>query len=310
MISRRNIRVKVVQRLYVMELEDSQLDIQKANRILKQEFDKTFELFTYLIHWIFEIALYAEEDARHRASKNLPSYEDLHVNTKIAGNELLWKIKQIPSYELAISHFQPHLKTDRELLRKLYIQLTQSEQYQKYISEQQRTASEERAILEYIFEQILLPHPLFNSAVEDLFSNWDDDGEMLVQLVAAFLQKQKGFDLMDLLGAEKWDYARQLLRTAIEKKEVALGWITPRLKNWDPDRIAQLDMIIMRLGVCELLFFETIPAKVTINEYIDVAKDYSTQQSGQFVNGILDSIHKELVSSGNLQKIDFKKKVS
>lgn len=310
MISRRNIRVKVVQRLYVMELEDAQIDIQKANRILKQEFDKSFELFSYLIYWIFEIALYSEEDARYRASKNLPSYEDKNVNTKIAGNELLWKIKQLPSYELAMSHFQPELKTDRELLKKLYILLAQSEEYQKYISTPQRTPAEERAILEYIFEQIILPHPLFNSAVEDLFSNWDDDGEMLVQLVAAFLQKQKGFDLMDLLGNEKWEYARQLLRTAIEKKDVALGWITPKLKNWDPDRIAQLDMIIMRLGVCELLFFETIPAKVTINEYIDIAKDYSTPQSGQFVNGLLDSIHKELASSGKLQKIDFKKKVS
>jgi N utilization substance protein B len=83
--------------------------------------------------------------------------------------------------------------------------------------------------------------------------------------------------------------------------------ITPKLKNWDADRIAVLDMIILRLGVCEMLFFETIPAKVTINEYIDIAKSYSTNQSGHFVNGILDNIHKELASDGKLKKIDFKK---
>ena len=84
--------------------------------------------------------------------------------------------------------------------------------------------------------------------------------------------------------------------------------IIPKLKNWDADRIAVLDMIILRLGVCEMLFFETIPVKVTINEYIDIAKSYSTNQSGHFVNGILDSINKEFAAEGKLKKIDFKKK--
>jgi N utilization substance protein B len=98
-----------------------------------------------------------------------------------------------------------------------------------------------------------------------------------------------------------------LLTTAIEKKDYCLELIKPRLKNWDADRIAQLDMIIMRLGVCELLYFETIPAKVTINEYIDLAKEYSTPQSGQFVNGLLDNIHKEIEQQGNLNKVDYKK---
>ena len=83
--------------------------------------------------------------------------------------------------------------------------------------------------------------------------------------------------------------------------------IIPKLKNWDPERIAQLDMIMMKMGVAEFLYFETIPPKVTINEYIDLAKEYSTQQSGQFVNGILDNIHKELVQQNKMHKIDYKK---
>ncbi|MFL5739282.1 MAG: transcription antitermination protein NusB, partial [Flavisolibacter sp.] len=84
-------------------------------------------------------------------------------------------------------------------------------------------------------------------------------------------------------------------------------FIVPKLKNWDAERIAALDMIIMKMGVAEFLYFETIPPKVTINEYIDIAKEYSTQQSGQFVNGILDNIHKELALQGKLHKTDFKK---
>ncbi|MBS1660144.1 MAG: transcription antitermination factor NusB, partial [Bacteroidetes bacterium] len=97
-----------------------------------------------------------------------------------------------------------------------------------------------------------------------------------------------------------------LLVTVREKKEVLQDLIRPKLKNWDPERIATLDMILMQMGVAEFLYFETIPPKVTINEYIDLAKEYSTPQSGQFVNGILDNIHKDLVRDEKMHKINFK----
>ncbi|RYZ98330.1 MAG: transcription antitermination factor NusB, partial [Moraxellaceae bacterium] len=91
----------------------------------------------------------------------------------------------------------------------------------------------------------------------------------------------------------------------LEKRENLLDYIKPKLKNWDAERIAQLDMIVMQMGIAEFLYFETIPPKVTINEYIDIAKEYSTAQSGQFVNGILDSIHKELIAEGKMKASDF-----
>ena len=106
---------------------------------------------------------------------------------------------------------------------------------------------------------------------------------------------------------EKNEFAIELLKTVLDKKEYINTLIKARLKNWDPERIAALDMILMQMGVCEFLYFPTIPPKVTINEYIDIAKEYSTQQSGQFVNGILDNIHKELVQQNKLHKTDFKK---
>ena len=92
------------------------------------------------------------------------------------------------------------------------------------------------------------------------------------------------------------------------KKTITEDIIKPKLNNWDPERIAMIDMILLRLGVCELLYFDTIPTKVTINEYIDLGKEYSTEQSGHFVNGILDNIHKEMVASGKIQKISHKNK--
>jgi len=102
-------------------------------------------------------------------------------------------------------------------------------------------------------------------------------------------------------------YAKDLLLAVIDKDEMCNSYIKSKLQNWDPERTAQLDMILMRMGICEFLFFETIPPKVTINEYIDLAKEYSTPQSGHFVNGILDSIHKDFIKENKLHKITFNK---
>jgi len=130
---------------------------------------------------------------------------------------------------------------------------------------------------------------------------------MVHQLVQQYLHKPGSFDFSKLMSDDKANFAKDLLNTVIDKKEQTLALITPKLKNWDPERIATLDMILMQMGVCEFLYFETIPPKVTINEYIDLAKEYSTPQSGQFVNGILDNIHKDLQREDRLHKVSFKK---
>ncbi|HTE09204.1 MAG TPA: transcription antitermination factor NusB, partial [Flavitalea sp.] len=130
--------------------------------------------------------------------------------------------------------------------------------------------------------------------------------DMVNLLLTNLLGKPLSFNFQELISPDKWEFAKELLRTTMEKKELTMGYIKPKLKNWDAERIAVLDMLLMRLGVCEFLFFETIPPKVTINEYIDLAKEYSTQQSGQFINGILDNIHKELVREEKMHKVAFK----
>ena len=115
---------------------------------------------------------------------------------------------------------------------------------------------------------------------------------MMDQLMLNFLQKP-AYDFGSIISADKMDFAKSLLQTVLDKKEVSMELIKPKLRNWDSERIATLDLIILQMGICEFLYFETIPTKVTINEYIDLAKEYSTPQSGQFVNGLLDNIHKE-----------------
>jgi len=307
MISRRNIRVKVMQTLYVLDAQENPVPPADAVKLLKKQFDQSSELFVFLIHLLTEVARFAETDARNRASKHLPTQEDLNVNTRIAGNELLWTILEQPSYKSALVQFKPHLRIDNELVKKLYHELTETEQYRNYIGQNGREKKSEKEILEFIFNDIILPSEMFESHVEELFNNWDDDVDMMHQMMQHFLQKPTSMNFQDMLGADKWSFAKGLLQTVIEKKEVAMELIKPKLKNWDPERIAVLDMILMQMGVSEFLFFETIPPKVTINEYIDLAKDYSTPQSGQFVNGILDNIHKDLVKENKLHKVTYKK---
>ena len=292
--------------LYSIETLEEQVKPGEPVKLLQKQFDQSRQLFLYLVHFLTEVARYSETHARNRASKHLPSAEDLTINTKIAGNEYLWKILELPSYIQAVKEDKPQYISNPELLKKIYLDLAGSEIYRTYITTQGRDKKSEKEILEFIFTDLMLPNEHFTSFVEEHFNNWDDDGEMMNLLVLNFISKAGSADLQQLVSREKWQFAKDLLETSLSKKELTMDYIKPKLKNWDPERIAALDMILMRMGVCEFLFFETIPPKVTINEYIDLAKEYSTPQSGHFVNGILDNIHKDLVKDEKMHKIAYK----
>jgi N utilization substance protein B len=308
MISRRNIRVKVMQLLYMMEAADTTTAFKNPVAELQKQLDKSRELFVYLLYFLTEVARYAETDAQQRASRNLPSAEDLNVNTRIAGNEFLWQILESEGFQKALEKDLPQKMIDKDLVKQIYTDLTNTDKYREYITLQSREKAKEKEIMKLIFTQLMLPNESFITHIEELYTNWDDDADMMDQLMMNYFQKPASYNLLEMLSPEKWQFARSLLTTSIEKKEYCAELIKPKLKNWDSERIAQLDMVLMRMGVCELLYFETIPTKVTINEYIDLAKEYSTPQSGQFVNGILDNIHKEMMEAGKIQKINFKNK--
>jgi N utilization substance protein B len=308
MISRRNIRVKVMQELYALQ---SREDVQeKLNPVedLQKSLRFSTALFVYLLWFITQVARYAEKDAKQRALKNLPSAADRNVNTKISGNELLWRILESESFKKATLSKTIAFEDTEEQVKKIYNALTATDTYKQYVLAQARDKKAEKDMLVFIFTNLMLPNENFIHHIEEHFTNWDDDADMMDQLMLNYLQKPASFNLQEMLGDEKWKFAKDLLVTTFNKKTYATDLIKPKLKNWDSERIAALDMILMQMGVCELLFFETIPPKVTINEYIDIAKDYSTPQSGQFVNGILDSIHKELLAEGKINKTEFRLK--
>src|SRR5215210_4914742 len=308
MISRRNIRVKVMQTLYTLNTDGGQNNVDPV-KLLQKQLDATRQLFIYLLYVLTEVARYAEKDAAKRASKNLPSEQDLNVNIKLSGNEFLWKILENASFKKAVENDKSYtIEGNASEIKKIYNELTKEEEYQQYIRAQSREKKSEKDIIIFIFVNMMLPSENFISHLEEHFSNWDDDAEMMNQLMLNYLQKPASYNLQEMISREKWEFAKSLLITSLEKRELARGLIKPKLKNWDAERIAVLDMLLMEMGVCELLFFETIPTKVTINEYIDLAKAYSTPQSGQFVNGILDNIHKDLASQNKIHKVNFKLK--
>lgn len=296
-----------MQTLYTLDTLETEVKPGEPVKLLQKHFDQSRELLIYLIEFLSQTLQYAETDAHHRASKHLPSAEDLNVNTKIAGNELLWRFKEDVSFTAARDAEKVGLRIDRDLVRRTYQQLVETPQYQAYIATAERTKESEKEIAYFIWETLMLPNETFVSHIEELFMNWDDDGDMVIQLFQLYLAKPGSIDFRTIISADKWQFAKGLLTSVLEKKAHLESYIHPKLKNWDAERIAVLDMILMKMGVAELLYFETIPPKVTINEYIDLAKEYSTAQSGQFVNGILDNIHKELAESGKLNKTEYKK---
>jgi N utilization substance protein B len=276
--------------------------------LLQKEFDKTRNLFVFLVHLLHQVALYAEVEAGQRASKNLPNASDLTVNTKLAGNSIVWQTMESDNFKKAIEMVKPQQWIQDDIVKSIFRSLSETPTYLSYINDQSRDKAKDKDILKFIFGNLIIESENILEYIAEHFTNWEDEGDVMIGFIMNYLQKPNAVDFLDLVGDEKNKFATDLLKTAIDKKIITEDIIKPKLNNWDPERIAMIDMILLRLGVCELLYFDTIPTKVTINEYIDLGKEYSTEQSGHFVNGILDNIHKEMVASGRIQKISHKNK--
>jgi len=305
MISRRNIRVKVMQTLYTLTSMDNGAgdDAKRAGiNILNDKLARALDLFVIAILYTTRAAQYAENDALHRANKYLVTAEDKNVNTKIAGNEFLWQTLENQTFAEKAKDLKIQHLINIDEVKKIYQQLAKTDEYQAYIATPSRTAKEEKAIIKLIWEKLIRDSEDVQEYFADELQGWEDDKEMILMLMDNFFKSSASINFLNLVSPEKKDYAVSLMNTVIDKEEYCTSLIQPKLNNWDADRIAVIDMLLLRMGVCELLYFPTIPTKVTINEYIEVAKMYSTPQSGQFVNGVLDNILKDLVKEDLLNK--------
>lgn len=308
MISRRNIREKVMQSLYAIasmidEKEPlSSISSATANKILIQKLEDASRNFAASILYIVRIAEYAEIDAGNRAAKLLPTEEDLNVSTKICGNKYLWQIKENETFQAKVAQDSLQQLINEEWVRKLYTKLTQSERYKKYCASAERNDDEERRILVYIWKNLVLKDENFQDILADEWSGYAEDKVLNRTVIDFYFKNPDGFNFLSFLSEEKHKYAVDLLHAVIDREAFLLEKINPRLKNWDPERIAVIDMILLKMGVAEFLYFDSIPTKVTINEYIEIAKDYSTEDSGRFINAVLDNVLKDLISENLIRK--------
>lgn len=275
-----------------------------AARILNDKLDHVLDIFTVCVLYSLRVAQYAETDAQQRSSKYLPSAEDMNVDTSIARNGFVAKIVENPSFKEKLKKDHLEKFIDKDWVRKIYQQFTKSDQYQQYISVKEHTPAQEREIIQSIWEQHILNNEGLITHFMDELPGWEDDSELIIIMMQNFFKNHSKVNFLNLLSGEKKEYAHDLLNTVVEKEAYCMELIEPRLNNWDKERVALIDLLLLRMGVCEFLYFPTIPHKVTINEYIDIAKQYSTPQSGQFVNGVLDNILKTLVSENKIRKID------
>eukprot|EP01012_Entosiphon_sulcatum_P048840 TRINITY_DN67391_c0_g1_i1.p1 TRINITY_DN67391_c0_g1~~TRINITY_DN67391_c0_g1_i1.p1 ORF type:complete len:313 (+),score=69.84 TRINITY_DN67391_c0_g1_i1:207-1145(+) len=305
MISRRNIRVKVMQTLYTLASMDTiALEQQKktGTTLLNDKLNRSLDLFVVSILYTFRTAQYAETYAMQKASKYLPTAEDLNVNTKIAGNEYMWDVLQNQTFSEKVKGANLDQYVDEEWIKKLYLQLIEQPEYTKYITAQERETAREKAILQLIWEKLIWENESLQEHFLDELPGWEDDKDMAAMLMENFFKSSSKINFLNLISLEKRDYAHNLMYTVLEKEDYCMELIQPKLINWDAERVALIDLLLLRMGVCEMLYFPTIPTKVTINEYIEIAKQYSTPQSGQFVNGVLDNILKDLERENLIRK--------
>ena len=277
---------------------------EAAARILNDKLDHVLDIFTVSVLYTLRIAQYAETDATTRSSKYLPSSDDMNVNTGIATNGFVLKMLGNTSFTEKIKKDKLERFIDADWIKKIYQSLAKSDEYAQYIATPSHTPAEEKEIIKYIWEQQMLTNEGLLSFFMDELPGWEDDSELIIMLMQNFFKSTSKMNFSNLLSGEKKDYAQDLLTAVIEKEAFCLEMITPKLMNWDKERVALIDLLLLRMGLCELLYFPTIPTKVTINEYIDIAKQYSTPQSGQFVNGVLDNLLKDLVKEDKIRKQD------
>ncbi|MDM1292960.1 transcription antitermination factor NusB [Sphingobacterium sp. N143] len=308
MLNRRHLRVKVVQTLYAYSLSEDK-DIKTFEKALLKNVDEVYEMYIWTLNLLDEVADYVLIDAEGRANKFLPTEKDLSLTTKLSTNTFIESLRQNPQYAEGVKKYKISWSFDPEIVRTVFLQLKDSEAYLEYLQQDDRSIGTEKDIIKHIFKKIILKSPVIEQVFEEKFINWPVDKEVLQALIAKTFKNFSSEDPRKNKLAEitqNWtddsEYIVALLGKTIRNTNEYQKLISEKTKNWESDRIALMDTLLMRMAICELVNFPSIPVKVTINEYIEISKVFSTLKSNTFINGILDKILNDLNQQGRIQK--------
>ena len=269
--------------------------------------DRAYDLYFHLLALVPEIAEYAAERIRIGENKKLPTYEDLHPNRKFVENKVIARLVEDEDLQVEISNRKLSWKNHRDLIVALYNALIRQPFYQKYMASETRSFREDAQLVSDIYMTMLEEFEPLDRALEEQSILWNDDLGFLLTMVSrtvlSMRENQEAIKIMpQFKNDEDLDYAKKLLRYAIAGYERISLLLDGSMNNWDIERVALMDKIILVTAIAEAENFPTIPTRVTMNEYIDIAKCYSTESSGGFINGILDRIISQLTTEGKIVK--------
>ena len=306
MISRRMLRIKAIKALYAHLKSDAD-SLMASEKTLVASIDKTYDLYFLMLSLIVELAHYAEQRQELARKKQLPTYEDLNPNRKFVENSV---IRLIDSSDAVNDYLAAHKLSWAqypELIKTLFSQLEQSEYYKSYMSRTERSFREDLALVTDFYTNELESSEVLEDVLDEMSILWNDDlGFALIMVTRTLSNMRPSHTEVKVLpkfkSDEDLDFAMQLFEKASLGYADNLLYIEKFTRNWDVERIAFMDNLIMATAVAELITFPSIPVKVTLDEYIEIAKFYSTASSSTFINGVLDKVVASLNEEGRIQK--------
>jgi len=307
MISRRLIRIKTSHILYAY-FKSSDPSINKFEKELFFSIDKSFELYHLLLLLIVEVKKYALAKIDLAKNKRVPNYEDLNPNLRLVENKVIEQIEDNISFKKYIEEKKISWVNYPELIKQLYQEMINSDMYTSYMNGTNNSYNEDKKFVIGFYQAYLDTSDLLYQILEEQSIYWNDDVEFIINMVVKTIKDFKeeegvGAKLLPLFkNNDDRDFAKNLFRKTILNHEEYTELIEKNTKNWDVERIAFMDVLFMQQAIAEVIEFPSIPVKVTLNEYIEIIKYYSTKKSSTFINGILDKIVFTLDKEGKVKK--------
>lgn len=299
MINRILIRIKVLQIVYSF-YQNSNKDLKGAETELLFSLQKSCDLYYYFLLLIVELTYQQKRNAELRKNKYFPTFEELNPNTRLVNNRFAAQIEQNAQLQKYVTEQGISWSNDQDFIKSTLEMILASDLYAEYLKNPEDTYETDKEFWKNVFKTLICNNETIDEYLEDKSIYWNDDIAIIETFVLKTIKKTEESDgkaaplLPMFKDMEDKQFAIQLLRQTLLKGADNRARIEKHLKNWESERVANMDLIIMQVALAEIMAFPTIPISVTLNEFIDISKYYSTPKSATFINGILDSVIKEL----------------
>lgn len=307
MISRRLIRIKVLQVLYAYTKREDGFSSHTAEKELFHSIEKFYDLYLLMLLLGVEMAGLEKDRIEMRRNKKIPTKEDMSPSTRLSENRFISLINSNSQLAQLQNNRKLNWKIYHETVKRIYQELIETPLYLNYIDNEDESWNADRKFLIRFYSDFLSDNHHFIDFLEEENIYWNDDSSFAIMMVIKTLENFKAQNpALNILPLYKNDddkeFAKKLLRTTIVKKQEHLQIIGENTQNWETERIAQVDLLILQMAISELFEFNSIPVKVTLDEFIEISKYYSTDKSKVFINGVLDNVIKQLEKSGRIKK--------